>query len=355
MVLNIVDQYLLDPHKKRRQWGSMCGGGALGYPLGSVLSKLPLLLPLENIVFYAVCMGSSGLGWMVANRYWTPMHCLDQIITRPDFWRILHEKLPNLDDLIETHRTTSTPDSNEEGSLWTSLQSYITGKNPEPFKPSYENKIYTISDVNDPSSILGRLYQIIVVFVLERYNIYRSSPKYSIYREYQHTVQLLQIKAPSLTRCELEIQLYKDLYPYIYSYYILENAVKPISPGEVCVYSSDDETVLTPYTQWSDAFRRHIVSSLNMVQRYTYPQEKAAILEMIILDIEKDSDNPISCDDLIPVLRYILQQPDIPQLLHADIFLVYDYYLDRIDKTGYITTLWKSALCANNFSSQING
>ena len=307
---------IIVPYRRTRQWLGAFSGGFLGYlSFGASVGGQVIIQTLYSLLFMKFLFIASGLkiGWSMCSRFWTEQFCIESFIHDKNIWKILHKEI-NLKE--------------EQFSQLSKLQ-----------------KKQIINEIYDPNTQIGAIYNTGIIVFLERYNrpylntfnddttckqVYLKQ----ISKEYKNLLYFLRKKLPMLSKQEIELIVNKDIYPYIYGYYLLFQEEK----------LSKKKNLIDPKY---DYLLKIITPILANITLYKHPQEKIEILKDIISKIEEEYRNKnwgmLNCDELIPMLCYILDS--YPKCLPgADICMVYDYYCDSLDRDGYIATLWKSAL-----------
>ena len=321
--MNTLKTTIIEPYRSKRVAASMGGGGLIGFPLGcwasgiTVGGQVVMQTFLSTILCKFVFIASGiRMGWSVGTTWWDENDCLKELLQDKKIWKYLHDEIP------------------------------VVVKNTQKDE-----------NIHDSNSVIGNLYQMSLLVFLERFNVYQSeskSIKSTILSDYNQLVYLLSVKIPWISREDWDKHVYRDTYPYIYSSYWMEQQINNVSSDRICEDQEDNEKL-------SNLIYHRTLPIFKKITQVQHPQLKLEVLKSVIEEIVQMYHIQFwkmpSCEEIMPIIcamlvKYSSLENGKSCLPIADIHMVYDYFGSNFDESGYISTLWMSAIHKVNPTSK---
>lgn len=330
----------------KREWAYPALLGVCGGLLGTFSSNLGiggqfLIQAIYWTIGYKIVLilTGAGMGWKIGNSFYDPGKAIEQLISEPEIWKLIKQN----------------------------------------YKPNDEPMLYkkglVIPTLLDTSLDIGKLYTFCSFIFIERYENMESEEQ--VMREFKYMVHVLTAKHPMLKDSEpvtlmniIERRVIEDLYPYIYSYYLItnKNSQKKLDPLLAKTLSTDKiplvainnydniiKLILSETNSQVNNIRDKIecilISASNIFRQLPeakHPQDKAKLLikmTKLISDRLAEYNIIVSADLLIPIVsNLIIQNIDI--VPGAEIKMAYDYLGHLANEDAYVVTVLLSSLTA---------
>ncbi len=333
----------------KKTWITPALLGICGGVVGSVGSNLSLggqiiFQALYWTIGYKIALitAGAGFGWKIGNSFFDANDAISELVDDPNCWNLI-------------------------------MTSYVPSDTKIKFKRSI-----AIEALLDSRNDIGKLYQFCIFLFIEKYEHFTQESQ--LMNEFKCLVRVLTAKHPMYT-CEhfkeleelIERRCIQDLYPYIYSHYLINNksSHKKIDPLSYCnltipyvkrnqikCYNDDTQLLNRLENDLKQIDPEKKQGIMNCLQRSSnvfrqlpnviHPKDKAVILIDMVKEVSEGFQKigiQISCDHLIPIISHIIMK-NIDIVPGADIRMAYDYLGHLPNEEAYVATVLLSSLMA---------
>ena len=332
----------------KKPWVTPTIFGICGGIVGSVTSNLGLggqiiFQALYWTIGYKIALitAGAGFGWKIGHTFYDANDAIMELVDDPNCWNLIMNYYISDDDTITYKRSTA------------------------------------VEILLDTRRDIGKLYQFCIFLFIEKYE--HIVMETQLMREFKLLVRVLTLKHP-MYEPEIHQQLeelverrsIQDLYPYIYSHYLMNNKrshrkIDPLTYNNLVIpYVNRDDikntindnsllNMLAVDVKNMDKHKDEIVECLtrssNIFRRLPnqiHPKDKANVLIDTVKNISEGFQNigvHVSCDHLIPIISHIIMK-NIDIVPGADIQMAYDYLGHLPNEEAYVVTVLLSSLMA---------